>query len=96
MRLRRHGAPGERVVVRRRTLTALESEERERRETREERAAAGAGEGREGEESRKRERKADKWAPHHVASTYAKLPTKTVRWPNMNDFESWVAADVWF
>ena len=63
MRLRRHGAPGERVVVRQRTLTALESEERERREMREERAAASAGEGREGEERRKREWKADS-GPH--------------------------------
>jgi len=63
----------------------------ERRERRERWPVQGKGER---ERRAERERKADKWAPHHVASTYAKLPTKTVRWPNMNDFESWVAADV--
>jgi len=32
----------------------------------------------------------------HVASNSAKLPSKTARWPNMNGFESWMAADVRF
>jgi hypothetical protein len=43
-----------------------------------------------------RERRADRWAHHLVASTSPKPPNKTVRWPNMNGFESWVAVDVWF
>ena len=32
----------------------------------------------------------------HVASNSAKLPSKTARWPNMNGFKSWMAADVRF
>jgi len=50
------------------------------------------GEG-EGEERRKREkgeRRADRWAHSHVASTSAKPHSKPPGWPNVTGFESWM------
>jgi hypothetical protein len=62
-------------------------EERDRREERE-------GEGR--RKRGKEERRADRWGHRHVVSNSAKPPCKTALWPNMNFFESRMAANVRF
>jgi hypothetical protein len=53
---------------------------------------AGARKREKGGDRRKKER-SDRWAHRHVESTSPKPPSKTLRWPNMNGFESWVAKD---
>ena len=31
-----------------------------------------------------------------IVNKKLKPPTKTVRWSNLNDFDSWMAKDIWF